>query len=184
MKTTIAAFLLCASFTHLFAADGKLAPEIQAKIDEQKKAVAEWAAEPAIIAAVHQQNKLGPLPGMTNEKWKALAPTDPAVQALQTNEAGVWLTTKLKKSDGLLTEAFLSGAKGEKVAFVEKPSNYSHAKNAKFEEPMSGKTWQGEAEMDESAKTYEVQIAVPVLDEGKPIGVLVVGISGTKLGLK
>ena len=47
--------------------------------------------------------------------------------------------------------------------------------------PMSGKTWQGEVEVDESSGLQQLQVAVPVLDSGKPIGSLVVGLSIGKL---
>ena len=40
---------------------------------------------------------------------------------------------------------------------------------------------QGEVEVDESTGLQQVQIAVPVLDGGKPIGSLVVGLSLTKM---
>ena len=46
---------------------------------------------------------------------------------------------------------------------------------------MTGKTWQGPVEVDESSGVQQVQVAVPVLDGGKPIGTLVVGISISKL---
>jgi len=47
---------------------------------------------------------------------------------------------------------------------------------------MTGKTWQGQPEVDESTGLQQVQVAVPILDGGKPIGSLVVGLSLTKLG--
>jgi hypothetical protein len=47
---------------------------------------------------------------------------------------------------------------------------------------MSGKTWQGAVEIDESSGLQQVQVAVPVVDGGQPIGSLVVGLSVGKLG--
>jgi hypothetical protein len=46
---------------------------------------------------------------------------------------------------------------------------------------MQGKPWQGPVEVDESSGQQQLQIAVPVLDGGKPIGSLVVGLSLSKL---
>jgi hypothetical protein len=46
---------------------------------------------------------------------------------------------------------------------------------------MSGKTWQGDVEIDASSGLQQVQVAVPVLDGGKAIGSLVVGLSIGKL---
>jgi hypothetical protein len=46
---------------------------------------------------------------------------------------------------------------------------------------MSGKSWQGKVEVDESTGLQQVQVAVPVLDNGQAIGSLVVGLSLSKL---
>jgi hypothetical protein len=121
---------------------------------------------------------------MDNAVWKATEHSNPLVQTFQKNTAGVWLTEKLKASDGLFTEAFLSAAKGEKVAFVEKTTSYIHSGSAKFDVPMSGKEWQGEPEFDESSQAYAIQISTPVLDNGTTVGVLVVGVAVKKLGVR
>ncbi len=47
---------------------------------------------------------------------------------------------------------------------------------------MTGKMWQGPIELDESSGLKQLQIAVPVVDGGKPIGSPVVGLSISKLG--
>ena len=179
MKTLLALVLGCAFASPSFGLDStdRLTPETQAVLNTQKQTVARWAADPVLVAAVKAQNAKGPLPGMTNRQWRGLAPGDPTVQALQKNAAGVWLTKKMAANNGLFREAFLSGAKGEKVAFVEKPSNYLHAGMPKFDVPMSGQIWEGQPEFDKSSRSHVVQIAVPVKSSGKPIGVLVVGVS-------
>ncbi len=52
----------------------------------------------------------------------------------------------------------------------------------KFDVPFSsGKSWQGQPEFDESSQTHQIQVSVPVLSGAKPVGVLVVGVSLTKL---
>jgi hypothetical protein len=87
---------------------------------------------------------------------------------------------KSKKSD-VVTEAFVSDAAGLKVGFIAKTTNWSHHDKPKHEVPMQGKTWQGPVEVDESSGQQQIQISVPVLDGGKPIGSLVVGLSLTRL---
>ena len=47
-----------------------------------------------------------------------------------------------------------------------------------------GKAWQGKPEFDESSQIYAIQLSVPVLAEGKPIGVLVVGVNLEKIAKK
>ena len=94
------------------------------------------------------------------------------------NATGQFL--KAKKTD-LITEAFVSDAAGLKVGFIAKTSNWSHQGKPKHDVPMTGKPWQGPVEVDESTGQQQLQIAVPVLDGGKPIGTLVVGLSVTQL---
>jgi hypothetical protein len=181
MRITILALLLAAT---VHAAETSVTPEMQAILDAQKKIIVEWAADPVIIDAVRAQNVKGPLPGMDNLKWTATEPGDPIVRAFQHNPAGQFLTEKLKASKGVLSEAFLSAAKGEKVAFAEMTTRYNHQGMPKFDVPMSGKDWQGEPEYDESSQAFAVQISTPVLDNGKAIGVLVLGVALKHPGAK
>jgi len=151
---------------------------VQVELDKQKGIVASWAASPVIVGAVLEQNRKGPIAGMDNAKWKVTRRSDPMVTAFQSNQAGQFLKTKLVESQGAVSEAFLNAARGEKVAFAEKTTSYIHKGAAKFDVPFNtGKAWQGEAEFDESSQTYAIQVSVPVLAEGKPIGALVVGVN-------
>ncbi len=183
MRGMFACVLGCLLVSAGYAADAKpKSSGMQTVLDAQKKLIAGWAADPVIVAAVKEQNKKGPIPGMDNEKWKDTKKTDSVVKGFETSPAGALLAKKVKDSKGLFTEAFLSAAKGEKVAFVDKPTSYIHAGNPKFDDPMNnGKPWQGKPELDESTQTKQVQIAAPVTDKGKTIGVLVVGVSWKKL---
>jgi hypothetical protein len=47
---------------------------------------------------------------------------------------------------------------------------------------MTGKTWQGPVEVDESSGAQQVQVSMPILDGDKAIGSLVVSLSTSKLG--
>lgn len=164
------------------AANFEITPGVQTELDKQKQVVAGWAADPVIANAVKEQNVKGPMAGMDNPKWKTTRRSDPMVKAFQSNPAGQYLKAKLDASGGAFSEAFLNGGKGEKVAFAEKTTSYIHVGQAKHDVPFStGKFWQGKPEFDESSQTYAVQISVPVMDGGKPIGSLVVGVNLTYL---
>ena len=92
------------------------------------------------------------------------------------------LKAKLDAGQNIYSEAFLSAAGGEKVAFVEKTSSYIHKGAPKFNVPFTtGVGWQGAPEFDESSQTYAIQLSVPVNADGKAIGVLVVGLSLSQL---
>lgn len=156
----------------------EMSPAVQAQLDKEKTVIAGWASDPTIVKAVKEQNGKGPIAGMDNAKWKSTRRSDPVVQALQESAAGRLLKAKIDASNGMFSEAFLSAAQGEKVAFVEKTTSYIHKGQAKFDVPFtSGKSWQGNPEFDESAQTYQIQISVPVLADGKPVGALVVGVN-------
>jgi hypothetical protein len=159
-----------------------ITPAIQKEIDRHVEVVKGWAGDPAVVKAVVAHNDKGPLAGMDNPKWKAVRRSDALVKEFQSNPAGQYLQQKLKDSNDVYSEAFLNGAQGEKVAFAEKTSSYIHKGQAKFDVPFgSGKAWQGKPEFDESSQTHQVQVSVPVLSGGKPVGALVVGLNLTKL---
>lgn len=161
-----------------FAAE--LTADQQTKIDAKIAQLKEWAAAPAIVNAVAAQNTRPPAVNatMTQEQWKKLSVLDPIVRAFNRNEAAAFLKTQRAT---WMTEAFISDAKGLKVAFLSKPSNWSHATSAKHTQPMAGASWQGAVELDESTGLQQIQVSVPVLEGGKPIGSLVVGVALSNL---
>jgi hypothetical protein len=163
----------------LAAADG-ISPAAQASIDEQFKVIAGWAADPVIVEAVRAHNASVPPEqvALNQDKWRALTVLDPLVRAFTKNAVGQFL--KAKKTE-LVTEAFVSDAAGMKVGFLSKTTNWTHKGKPKHDVPMTAKTWQGPVEVDESSGRQQIQIAVPVLDQGSPIGSLVVGLSMAQL---
>ena len=167
---------LCACITK---AD-TLEPALQARVDARLADIRAWAADPAVVEAVVAQNARRPEAhaSMDQEKWKSLTVLDPFVRAFSKNAAGAFL--KSRKAEWV-SEAFLSDAKGDKVAFLAKPTNWCHGGKPKHDRPMAGETWQGALELDESSGLQQVQVAVPVLKDGAPVGVLTVGLSLSKL---
>ncbi len=152
----------------------------QPKVEAQIKVIATWAADPDLVAAVRAHNASLPADhaALNQDKWRALTVLDPLVRSFTKNAVGAFL--KSKKSD-LISEAFVSDAAGFKVGFLAKTSGWCHAGKSKHDVPLTGKTWQGSVEVDESTGQQQVQIAVPVLDGGKPIGSLIVGLNLAKL---
>jgi len=165
------------------ASSFEITPSVQVELEKQTKALATWAADPVVVAAVKEQNAKGPIAGMDNGKWKAVRRSDPMVQGLAGNAAGQFLRKKIESSGGTLDKVFLSGAQGEKVAFAEKTISYIHKGQEKFDVPMStGKPWQmTKPWFDESLQAYAIQVAVPIIDGGKAIGVLVASVPVTYL---
>jgi hypothetical protein len=179
MKTLFVALIGCMLIGTLFAVDPthRITPDIRRQIDVEQKLLAQWARNPVVIKAVRDQNALGPIPGLTNRKWRALKPDDPLIRAFRKNPASIFLAQKMASSKGLFNELFLCAAQGEKVAFVGKPTSYIHKGEPKFDVPMTGRPWEGVPEFDKSSRSHAVQISTPVFDRGRPIGVLVGGVS-------
>lgn len=155
-------------------------PEVKANLDKKIKLLQSWSTDAVIVAAVKAHNSNPPAEdkAMTNEKWSKLTVIDPYVRSFSKNALGVYLKTK---KDDEISECFVSGADGTKVAFLMKTSNWSHADKDKHKVPMTGKTYIGPVALDESTGLQQIQVGLPVLDNGKPIGSVVVGITVSKL---
>ncbi len=157
-----------------------LAPEVQAKVQAKAKQLSNWSTDPVIVEAVkaHNANPPAEYRDMTQEKWKGLSVLDPSVRAFSKGPLGQHLKAK---QDPQITECFVSGADGAKVAFLAKTTFWSHKDKDKHEVPMAGKVYIGPAQLDDSTGLLEVQVGLPVLDGGKPIGSIVIGLGVAKL---
>jgi hypothetical protein len=172
--TIAALFLAAAGFSQT------LPPEVKANLDKKVKQLQSWSTDPPIVSAVKAHNSNPPPEdkAMTNEKWSALTVLDPYVRSFSKNPLGLYLKTK---KDDQISECFVSGADGTKVAFLGKTTYWSHADKDKHKVPMTGKTYVGPIALDDSTGLQEIQVGLPVLDNGKPIGSVVVGITLSKL---
>lgn len=139
------------------------------------------STHPIIVSAVKKSNARDPLSPtsqlatelrMTNEKWKPLPPTHSAIKNLTTNEAAQFLAKSIENASA---EFFLNNKFGEKVALSAKTTSWNHKGKEKHEVPLSGRNWTGKPELDESTGQYQLQIAFPIVSEGKTIGSLVIG---------
>src|SRR5262245_24800524 len=97
----------------------------QGKVDAKVKEIQSWATTPAIVDAVKAYNtaKSPEAAAMDQAKWAGLSVIDPFVRGLTKNPAAEVL--KAKKGE-VVSEAFVSGADGGKVAFLGKPTHWSH----------------------------------------------------------
>lgn len=156
----------------------ELPADKQAKLDAKVGALASWSTATEIVQAVKAHNAKPEHPDYTNDTWKTLTVIDPKVRSFSQGPVAVWIKAH---KDPAMSEVFVSGADGAKVAFLTKTTSWTHKGKAKHENPMAGKPWQGEVEVDAPTGARQVQVSIPVLDEGKPIGSIVVGYSISKL---
>lgn len=157
-------------------ADGELPAPVQAKTEQYKKKLAEWAANPVIIAAVKEVNASGGLAGMTNGKWNDLDDKDPVVKAFETNKAGALI--KKWEEDPAINKLVLRDAKGNLVASSAKPLVYNNGNRPVFVNTAKGQVWAAaEIKPDPTTGIKSVQAGAPVIDAGKVIGVIHAGIT-------
>ena len=154
-----------------------LSPDQRSAVEAKLAVVKTWGSAPEVVEAV----KAAPpawAATMDQAQWTALSILSPEVKELSKNALAVWLRGK---KEAAVSEAFVSRSDGTKVAFLGKPTSWSHKGKPKHDIPMTGKTWIGEIETDESTGLKQVQVSFPVLDGGKVIGSLVVGLQLSKL---
>jgi len=180
MKAISTSLMLFVVMFALPAFAQSLSPEAKSKVDAITVQLKSWASDPQVVAAVkdHNANPPAEYGGMTNEAWKSLTVLDPKVRAFTKNAVAEFLKSKKVAA---VTEAFVSGADGTKVAFLAKTTYWNHKGKPKHDVPMTGKTWIGPVEVDESTGQQQVQVSVPVLDGSKPVGSLVVGLAIAQL---
>jgi hypothetical protein len=81
-------------------------------------------------------------------------------------------------------EAFVMDAQGANVCMTLRTSDYWQGDEPKWADAFNdgkGADYVGKRQYDESSKSTLVHISVPVMDNGKAIGVLTCGINLTKL---
>jgi hypothetical protein len=176
-RTTIlslcaAALGLAAPFT--LAAD--LPAGVAAKVEKAKKRLVELAADPGVVAAVREANTNGP-GGMTNGKWIGLSDSDPAVKNVLSNKISVQIA-KWEQGDDTLNKIVLRDEKGFLVGASTRPLIFNNVKVPVFSNAIKGQPWSAsEIKPDTSTQIPSVHVAAPVLDGGKPIGVLHAGVT-------
>lgn len=160
----------------------EITPQMQLKIEAYKKKAVTWAADPEIVKAVKESNEKGPIPGMANAKWRELKEADPLVLGFITNPAGQLITKWMKADAKGINKIVLTGEKSQRVAFTSMPAVYLGKGKPNFDEPITGKVWQqDESKPDPSTHIDTVQLAAPVNDGGKTIGVLLVSLTAQNL---
>ncbi len=176
----IIAFITICLMVAVAAHGEELTAAQKAKVEAKVKQFSSWSTDKKIVDYVRNANANPPAEGkgMTQEKWTNLNILSPEVKAFSKNDLASYLRTIKAAS---VSEIFVSCADGTKAAFLSKTTNWSHKGKPKHDVPMSGKTWIGKPELDESTGVQQVQIGLPVLDNGKPNGSIVVGLNLSKL---
>ncbi len=146
-----------------------------------------YGEKPAIIKAVINQNaeKLSlKVIKKRDAKWRATSGVNDFIKSLLENNAAKELL-KIEKSKPYFIEIFLMDNQGANVAMTNKTGDYWQGDEAKWQESYKGGVGAlhvGKVEFDESVQAYLVQVSVPVMDNGKAIGAITLGINLDELG--
>lgn len=141
-----------------------------------------WGTNAALVAAVKKQNAEGITLDEIKKRdkvWMDNTGVDGFMESLM-NNTGAKELLKLEKSAKYFTEIFLMDNQGANVAMTNKTSDYWQGDEPKFTESYkngAGTVHLGKVKFDDSAQAYLVQVSVPVMDGGKAIGALTIGIN-------
>lgn len=151
--------------------------------------VAGWAAESVLVEAVKAQNAetagydQATIDGL-DEKWRAetAEASSPMIDAVLGNALSSWLGDVKEQQGGLVTEVFVTDAKGLNVGLSDVTSDYWQGDEAKFQQtyPLGRDAiFVDEVEKDESTQVFQSQVSMTVVDpaSGEPIGSITVGIN-------
>lgn len=166
--------LLLAAFIIFYAmgVNAALTSELADKVETYKKKLAEWAADPIIVNAVKEANAKGGIPGMNNAKWEELSENDPQVTALLNNEAAK-LTKKLERENERLVKLYVRARDGHLIAGSNKPLIYNVSSRPTYKNAIGGQPWAAdEVKADPAMQIKSVQLSVPIMNDGKVIGIL------------
>lgn len=146
---------------------------LTSRVNRYKMNLAKLAENPLLIAAVKKANNKDVSDHMSNIEWKNLAESDPKVLQLNKNETGEMLS-KFEKSRAF-EKLNVRDAKGYLVAFSstnEKPLVYNAADRPGVVNGLKGIWSASEIKPDPTTKKMAVQIAAPIMSDGKIIGVV------------
>jgi hypothetical protein len=184
MLPHIASVLL--ALPSLFVASAKLDPALSAQVEARISVVREWASDPILVQAVREANAsprtMEEIEAI-NREWEAATGVTPFMRTLIDHPAAQRLK-ELRSSNPEIQEAFLTDALGANVAITNKTSDFFQGDEAQFLEAFNegkGGVHIGELSLDESIHSYSIHVGVPVLDQGKHVGVLLAAVNVEKL---
>ena len=156
--------------------------EQQKKIDAAMPAIRKMAADAVVVKAVQAQNgkkfSLSKIKKLDAD-WIAAAGVTEEMKPFLENECAQALKGQ-KAQLAAMVEAFVMDNQGALVGTINKTSDYWQGDENKWQKAFNkgkGGEFIDKPVFDESSQSYSVQVSVPVLDAGKAIGALTVGLS-------
>ena len=176
IRSLISVFMLFTTLT-LFAAE-----DAPASLQKLAPVLKEWGVNPILVNAVKAHNAQGlSLDDIKakDEVWIKDSGISAFMKNIMENDAAKELA-RLERTQGYFFECFLMGNQGANVAMTNKTSDYWQGDEDKWSESFKngvGAVFFSKVKFDDSAQAYLVQISVPVMDGGKAIGVITIGVN-------
>ena len=176
------------TFSSVSAEANEFAPKMKSVFESQVKA---WLSDPAVISAVKAQNakhvsiSAGDIDKL-DKQWRAEAKkgSGPLIDATLANSLSKFLKGKQNASKGVFSEIFVMDNKGLNVGQSAKTSDYMQGDEGKWKKSYgagAGALFIDEVEFDDSSKTFQSQMSATIVDGGKAIGAITLGVNVEKL---
>ncbi|MGA8259497.1 MAG: PDC sensor domain-containing protein [Arenicellales bacterium] len=152
------------------------------RLQDKLRTVRHMSFHPVIVRAVRTQNneKLTlDVIKQRDEQWQSTKTENALQREILHSEASQVLKTFVQGNPDF-NEAFATDDQGANVAMYPTTSDYWQGDEDKWIKSFNngnGKLYIGKVQLDESTNTVAVQVSVPILDQGKTIGVLVIGVT-------
>ncbi len=146
------------------------------------KAIQELASHPDVIKETRERNAEEiPLANIfrIDEAWASYPDDHPQKLKMYSSPAGRLLKGHVEFQDSIYSEIFLTDSQGANITAWPLTTDYWQGDEVKWHRSFNagaGDVYISNLAFDESSQTNAIQISVPVMDDGKAIGVLVAGI--------
>ncbi|SMP22689.1 hypothetical protein [Shimia sagamensis] len=158
-----------------------------------ENSIRSWAHDPLLVAAIKAQNETTAgydqaTIDQMDTTWRAEvgAASTPTITPVIENAAADFLRMQVEKSAGQITEVVIMDSVGLNVAASGVNSDMWQGDEAKYQDTYSvgpDAYHFSEVELDDSTRTYQVQISMTIVDPdtGAGIGALTVGVDAETL---
>ncbi|MFZ2100965.1 MAG: hypothetical protein WAU86_10420 [Oricola sp.] len=190
MKHSILKFALAASVVALAIVPARADGEHIPAVTEYANAnILPWLSDAAVIGAVKAQNDANAALTQADvdaldKEWRAGVDGGDTklIDTVVGNGLSDFLREKQQASNGVITEIFVTDAKGLNVGQSDITSDYWQGDEGKWQKTFgtgdAKAIFVDEAEKDESTQMLQSQVSMTVADEsGAPIGAVTVGIN-------
>ena len=147
-----------------------------------------WRHEPALIAAVAEQNQRNQTLSIQqieqlDQQWRQeqTLPTDqrPLTNHILNTPLAQWLRARQTEHDGVISEIIVTDQQGLNVAISEPTTDYWQGDETKFADPFfSDQPYMSTLNYDQSTRRFQVHVSTSIHDPqgGAVIGVLIIGL--------